>query len=399
LFETALGLLAEMPETAESLSDILDVRIALGPALIAVHGPVAEEVRTSYGRALDLVERLGDASRRFPVLWGLWYVAYTRGQYQEAHEGAQRLLSAAQGEDDSGRLLEAHHSLWATLSAMGQPAVSARHAERGIALYDRDRHASQAFLYGGHDPGACCRYHLAMDRWLLGYPDQALAAIRDAHRLAEQLGHPMTTTISLWCMAWVHYQRGEREAAAESAERLHALADSHGFKAWLQAAAVMPHTRATVRLDTAALAETHQRLLATRSAAWRHIFFLCVFAELCLDSGHSEQGLRALATIGPADRNAFCAPEIYRIEGELLLLSADTGAAQERFQTAIELARRRAERSLELRATTSLARLWRQEGRKGEAWRLLVDIYGWFTDGLETRDLIAAKALLAELKT
>jgi hypothetical protein len=140
-------------------------------------------------------------------------------------------------------------------------------------------------------------------------------------------------------------------------------------------------------------------LLATRSAAWRHIFFLCVFAELCLDSGHSEQGLRALATIGPADRNAFCAPEIYRIEGELLLLSADTGAAQERFQTAIELARRRAERSLELRATTSLARLWRQEGRKGEAWRLLVDIYGWFTDGLETRDLIAAKALLGELET
>jgi predicted ATPase len=82
----------------------------------------------------------------------------------------------------------------------------------------------------------------------------------------------------------------------------------------------------------------------------------------------------------------------------LLLLNEETGAAEERFKTALELARRRAEKSLELRAASSLARLWRQQGRKEEAWQLLANIYEWFTDGLQTRDLVAAKALLEELK-
>jgi tetratricopeptide (TPR) repeat protein len=398
LFETALHLLAEMPETAESLSDILDVRIALGPALVAVHGTGAEEVRSSYDRALELVDRVADVSRRFPVLWGLWFVAYTRGRYPEAHEDAQRLLSAAQADDDTGRLLEAHHSLWATFTAMGQPAAAVSHAERGIALYERDRHASQTFVYGGHDPGACCRYHLALNRWLLGHPDQALAAIHDAYRLAEQLGHPMTAVITLWYMAWVHYQRGERDTAAKIAQRLRALTDSHGFKGWPEVGFVMSHATATVRLDAVALAETRQRLFEVRSAAWRRIFLLCAFAELCVDTGQPEEGLRALAIVGAADRNAFYAPEVYRLEGELLLLNEETGAAEERFKTALELARRRAEKSLELRAASSLARLWRQQGRKEEAWQLLANIYEWFTDGLQTRDLVAAKALLEELK-
>jgi predicted ATPase len=102
---------------------------------------------------------------------------------------------------------------------------------------------------------------------------------------------------------------------------------------------------------------------------------------------------------GAADRNAFYAPEIYRLEGELMLLS-DPGSAgaEESLQSALDLARRRAVKSLELRAATSLARLWGGQRRKEEAWRLLADIYGWFTEGLQTRDLIAAKALLEELK-
>jgi hypothetical protein len=100
LFQTALGLLAEMPESVETLSEMLDVRIALGPALIAAHGTEAGEVRACYDRALELVDRLEDFPRRFPVLWGLWFVAYTRGRYREAHDSALRLLSDAQAGDD-----------------------------------------------------------------------------------------------------------------------------------------------------------------------------------------------------------------------------------------------------------------------------------------------------------
>jgi hypothetical protein len=161
----------------------------------------------------------------------------------------------------------------------------------------------------------------------------------------------------------------------------------------------MTHARATARLDAAALAEIGQRLLDVRGGAWIHIFFVCVFAELCGDAGHPDQGLRALAGVGTASRNTLCGPDVYRIEGELLLQGANPSAdaAEERFRKAIELARSRAQKSFELRAATSLARLWQRQGRNEEARRALADIYGSFTEGLGTRDLIAAKTLLDEL--
>jgi class 3 adenylate cyclase/tetratricopeptide (TPR) repeat protein len=400
LFETALRLLAEMPETAESLSDMLDIHIALAPALIAVHGPAFEEVRTVYERALALVERLGDVSRRFPVLWGLWYVAFTSGRYQQAHASAEQLLSTAQGGNDISRLVEAHHSLWATLSAMGDSAGAVTHAERGITLYDPGRDASNRHLYAGHDAGACCRYHAAMNRWLLGYPDQAVTTIRDAYLLAQQLGHPLTIAHTLWFMAWIEYHRGERDTAAETAERLASLADTHGFKAWLDERIIMSDMRASVQLDALALAKAREQLLLTRRSVWAQVSSLCMFAERCLDAGHPEEGLRALANVGATDRNAFYAPEIYRIEGGLLLQipQSPQDAAEQRLWTALDLARRRSEKSLELRAAMSLARLWHGRGKSDEARRLLGDVYGWFTEGLDTRDLRAAKTLLDELR-
>jgi class 3 adenylate cyclase/tetratricopeptide (TPR) repeat protein len=399
LFETALGLLAEMPESAQTLSDMLDVRMALGPALIAVHGPTAEEVRSSYDRALVLVERTGDVSCRFPVVWGLWFVAFTRGEYRDAIDGARRLLSAAQGEDDSNRLLEAHHSMWATLNAMGQPAAALTHAERGIALYNREEHASNIYLYAGHDAGACCRYHAAMNRWLLGYPDQALAGVRDAIALAQQLDHPLTIVHTLDRAVWVEYQRGEGEAAAETAERLASLADFHGFKGWSELWIIISQRRKAERLDAAALAETYQELVQQPHSAWRQVSALCMFAELCLDCHHPAEGLRALATVEVTHRNAFYAPEVYRLEGELMLIDAErsAAAAEERLRTALDLSRARAEKSLELRAAMSLARLWRAQGKSQEAHQLLGEIYSFFTEGFETRDLVSAKALMREL--
>ena len=97
------------------------------------------------------------------------------------------------------------------------------------------------------------------------------------------------------------------------------------------------------------------------------------------------------------DRDAFYAPEVYRIEGELMLINSETDAAEKCLRTALDLARSRAEKSLELRAATSLVRLWRGQGKSQEAFHLLADIYGFFTEGFETRDLLTAKAIMAEL--
>jgi predicted ATPase len=122
-----------------------------------------------------------------------------------------------------------------------------------------------------------------------------------------------------------------------------------------------------------------------------------VLATLAIEAGHPEEGRRALASVGATGRQGFLAPEVIRLEGELHLASAppDVSAAERCFSAAIDLARHRQEKSLELRATMSLVRLRRTRGDDMDARRALADLYGWFTEGFTTADLIAAKQLLA----
>jgi class 3 adenylate cyclase len=397
--EAALALLADLPETPAALSDALDIRFTLGTGLIALHGAGAKEVEAWYSHALDLVNRLGDASRRFPALWGLWFVAYSRGNYPAAKERAEALLEDAQGGDDAGRLLEARHALWATATAMGRPILAAAHAERGVALYVREQHASYAMLYAGHDPGACARYQLAANQWLLGYPERALGTMRDALRLAAELNHLLTTSNTLSFAAWLHYQRGEHDVTAEISQQVFEIASTHGFSAWLDMALVLRHATARAPADAHALAELARQLTQSRGAAWRHAFAICVLAELCLAAGRLEECRRALDSISETDRQAFCAAEILRIEGELAARGGGPSDAEQRFRAAIETARSRGEKSLELRASMSLVRLLLGQGRRDEARDALAGIYGWFTEGFDTADLRAAKTLLGELST
>ncbi len=397
--EQALALLKEFPETNETLAHALETRIVLGPALCAVKGAASSDVEASYRLARELVDRLGDSSRLFPVLWGLWFNAYSRGQYSAAREAGEQLLEAAQQHHDTGQVIEAHHALWPTLSAMGRPAEAFFHAERGFALYNRDRHATQAFLYGNHDPGVCCRYHLALTSWLLGYPDRALNASHDALRLADELKHPYTMANALWFGSVVQYLRGDRESAAATADRAVALTREHAIVAWVDVNLVLSHVRPGERPDAETVAELRRRLLSwTGGAPWRQVVCLCVLAQLYAEAGLIEEALDALAAIPEEHRDAFYAPEIQRIEGELLLQrSASLDDAERRFRRAIDLARGRAEKSLELRAATSLARLWQGQGKREDAQQLLAAVYGWFTEGFETADLRAARTLLAEL--
>jgi tetratricopeptide (TPR) repeat protein len=393
--ERALGLVGELPETNDTLSEALDIRIALGAPLIVVHGPTAPVVEESYRKALELVDRLGDASRRFLVLWGLWYIRFTSGDYAPAIEAGERLLEVAGHGDDVGRLVEAHHSLWPTLVSMGEPARALPHMERGIALYDPAQHASFIRLYAGHDPGACCRYYLGLARWLLGSPDQALATVHDAVRLAESLKHPLSTVISLWFVAVIQYERGERAAAAQAAERVMALIDAHGYASWRDDLVPLLHDARGDRLSAEELGALERRLAATQTTRWRRVVALRTLATMYGEVGRPDEGLRLLDPLrGDA---GFCTPDIYRIEGELVL-QAEPGAidrAERCFRAAIEDARRRQEKSLELRATMSLVRLRRTHGGGDDARRALADLYGWFTEGFTTADLIDAKELLA----
>jgi hypothetical protein len=147
------------------------------------------------------------------------------------------------------------------------------------------------------------------------------------------------------------------------------------------------------------LIELHSRLRALGGWTWHLVFCQCVLAELFSEGRHAEDGLAVLASIPTEDRGIFMAPEIHRLEGELRrwLPAPDMDEIERCFQAALALARQRAEKSLELRAATSLARLWRHQGKRAEARELLKPIYDWFTEGLDLRDLKNARALLDEL--
>jgi DNA-binding winged helix-turn-helix (wHTH) protein/tetratricopeptide (TPR) repeat protein len=394
----ALTLLRDVPETRASLGEALEIHLALSPALIALKGAGSSEVEASYLAARSVVDRLGDEARRFAVLWGLWFVSYSRGHHAAARETGEQLLAAAGRRDDPEQLLEAYHTLWPTHSAMGQPRAALDYIERGLALFDRERHAARSVLYSGHDPDVCCRYYLGLTRWLLGYADAAVAALRDALRLVDIRQHPLTSVNALWFKAWVHHQRGEHEASATIAGDVIALSTEYGFTGWPDAALPLTDGR---HVDAPALAELQARVVSawTGGAVWRQVFCLCRIAEIHAEAGRLAEALGALRSIPPEVRGAFYAPEIHRIEGEILLrrtrVIAD--AAEAHFRTAIDLARVRAEKSLELRAATSLARLWSRGTRHDDARELLGGVLGWFSEGFATADLRLARTVLDEI--
>ena len=399
-FEEALAVLGETPETSESLAEALQIHLALGPQLSGLKGAASVKVEQAYQRAIGLVERLGADASRFPALWGLWYVQYTRGEHPVALEAGGRLLAIAHSENDTGRILEAHHSLWPTLFGMGRPLEALGHAEQGIALYDRERHGKSAFLYGGHDPGACAYWHQGLGSWMLGYPERALRAIEAAGRLANDLGHPVTTAIGLWFGAWVHCMRGEQDVGLANLDRMITLARTHGVTLWLGVASAFMEVLMRKPTSAAAVMEQFERLRTLPYAtSWRRLACLCALAEACAQAGYVEQGLSILGSISKSERGSTWAAEILRIEGELLLKRGQPSVdeAADRFNEAIAVARSREIRSLELRAAKSLARLLGEQGRREEAHAALAGVYGWFTEGFDTADLKAAKTLLDAL--
>jgi class 3 adenylate cyclase/tetratricopeptide (TPR) repeat protein len=400
-FDQALQALRNLPETLQTLSEALDIRIVLGPALISVKGTPAPEVEASYRHAHDLCDRLGDTSRLFPVLWGLWFTTYGQGRHA-ARELAERLLAVAEDSQDSGQLVEAHHSMWATLMAMGETASMREYLERGLTLYDREQHGSQAFFYGGHDPGTCCRYHLGMARWLLGYPDQALEASRSALSLAAELSHAGTTVLTLLYASVLHYHRGEFRVAAEHAEVMLRLATEKGFLGYVGDAAVLLARALMEEGSVERLESAHETFAATRSgsARWRDTLAACLLADAHGRAGQPETGLEVLASLSEEQRRSFYAPELYRVEGELLLrrgMPRSHDEAGHCFRRALELADRRRERSLQLRAALSLARLLEGDGRRAEARPVLAEAYGYFTEGFDTADLRTARSVLDTL--
>ena len=399
-----LDLLKNLPETPERSGEEVRLQIALGISLTATKGP-APEVLAACLRAQELAERIGDTRQVYAAVWGHWYFNLLRMRFSTARDLSYELLELARREQDKELLLQAHHAAWPILLCRGELLLCREHAEQGFALYDRDEHRSHALRYGGHDPGACSRYHLAQALWLLGYPDQAVAMARDSVRLARELAQPFSLVLAVSYASYLHQCRGEPRLAQQWAKETIALSVEQGFTHYRATGDLFLGWSNAAQGDLeAGGAAVQESLAALRTAGFnvRRSYYLALMAEICRWSGRLEAGQNAIAeAFAFADESGerWWEADLHRLKGELLLArsTSNSGNAEACFRRALEVARGQSAKAFELRAATSLARLWADGGRRVEAHDLLAPVYDWFTEGFDTADLKNAKALLDEL--
>ena len=404
-FEQALEALKYLPESGQTLEKAINIRVDLGPALIAKRGFASAEAEENYTRARDLCERLENPPQLFPVLFGLARMHDVRGELKIGSDLGKQLLSLAERSQEPALLLEAHHELWANMLMLGELISARTHLDQGFVLYDAEKHKHHAFVYAGHDPGVCCRYNAAHVLWLLGYPDQALQKSKDSLTLARELSHAATTATALSFAVWLAQQRGESEVMRAHMDEIMTIATEHGFSHWLPFGNFLQGWLLFEKDERAAITQMVKAFASERAAAAQGLFEalgVTLIAEGYRRIGQAAEGLNmitdALTRAHQTERRYYEA-ELYRLKGELLLVqsAADEQQAKACFQNALKVARGQSAKSLELRAAMSLSRLWYDQGKKAEARQLLAEIYGWFTEGFDTADLKAAKALLDEL--
>ena len=301
-------------------------------------------------------------------------------------------------------LCSAHRALGSTLSFLGAAVPAHTYFTQGIALYDPQQHRATALLHG-EDAGVACGAHDAWVLWRLGYPAQGLARIDEAVTLAQQIGHPYSLGFALSFAAVFHQLCRQVRCTQERAEAAISLAMDQGFPVWRARGALLRGwTLVQPGRVKEGIEQMHQGLRAHRApgAAILQPCFLSLIAEAYGIMGQPEAGLTLLTealTLVDATGERWYESEIYRLKGELLLQQASDNQAEAEgcFHQAISIARSQQAKSLELRAATSLVRLWQQQGKHQEAHDLLAPVYNWFTEGFDTLDLKEAKALLEEL--
>jgi predicted ATPase len=405
LARRGIELLASLPDTPERARQELALQITLGPALFVTENWAAPDVEAAYTRAHDLCRELGDSPDLFPALWGLCLFRIARGEIQTGLNLAEQLLGLAQRAQDAGLLLQAHYALGRAHAILGNWARAKTHLEQAIAYYDRREHRSHAFLYGGHDPCASCLGFASHALWMLGYPEQALQRGREALALARELRHPASLAQTQALVAVLYQYRRDVAETLELAEELQGLAADQGLLFHLAAGSVLRGwalvERGHSEEGTARIREGFDTGGPTRAHLRAHS--LALLAEAWGKAGNVTEGLAVLAkTLTEVEETGirFYEPELRRHQGEFLLAlnPENSPEAEACFQQAIAIARRQQAKSLELRATTSLARLWQRQGRRDEARAALAAVYSTFTEGFTTPDLMGAAALLESMK-
>jgi DNA-binding winged helix-turn-helix (wHTH) protein/tetratricopeptide (TPR) repeat protein len=408
--------LGQLPDTAERARQEVDLQTTLGLTYMAAKGYATPEVGTAYARARALCEQMDDAPQLGRVLGGSWIFHLARAEFHTARGMAEQMLALGQKTQDPAILGPAHHGLGQVLFHTGEFASAKEHLERAFALFTRQLLSSPDAIPSVQDGRVISLGFFAFSLWHLGYPDQAYQKAQEALTLARELTHPFTLAYALFFVAAVHGYRGDHALVHQPNEEMLALSLEHGFPVFVAAGtfirSLMLIAQGKIEI-TEGVAQISQTIDAYRETGAVSGFpmLLAVLAELQMGAGQVEGGLASLseaqATVDRTGERRYDM-RLSLLKGKLLLGQAsqkqEGGNHREKiteaeacFTRAVNVARQQNAKSLELEAVLSLSRLWQQQGKPDEARGLLAEVHGWFTEGFDTADLKAAKALLEEL--
>ena len=395
-FQQALTRLNEKPAGPERDRKEIAIHRGLGDTAIVMSGYAAPEYEHHLTRRHELAQRLGDTTQIFYSLVWRSVLAAFRLELNKAQDIGWKLLGIADHEHDPNMQLQAHGSLANILWLSGDFIGSCEHAEKGLALF-----ADKQILTTGEEHWrAACHFHSCSCTIALGFPDKGLRRALEFLAWARERAHALPLAFALNSVATILAWRGEGGQALKYADAQLAVTAEHGFSNWHSFGQIV-RGQALALLGKADEAITEIKGAIDSLAANGAVVPGWAYTNLAfsyLAAGRPEEGLK-IAAKGLATADQSSDAHLYRLHGELLLMSdsAKAAHAETSFRAAIHRASTQRAKYAELCATTSLARLLAKQDKRDEARTMLAEIYGWFTEGFDTADLNEAKTMLNEL--
>jgi predicted ATPase/class 3 adenylate cyclase len=377
------------------------LQMSLGHSLRATKGWSIDSVKHAYTRALQLCKESGFDEHTLPAVFGLWTWNFVRGALGEAQALAEHLVNTAENLDDSVYKVLAHEALGFTLFAHGKFASAHAALQRSISLCEDGKAAAYLDL-SAQDPRVHVRLYDGMVLWLLGYPDQALRLCAEARRYADKSQRPFSEAMARTISLRVHQFRGEAAVIARQANAAIALCEENGFVHYLAMALILrgwaTAQQGEFEKGIAEIQEGLEKQRATGALLYES-YTLGLLADACIKNERYRQALdfldRAQLRLNEENSERFYAAEIYRLLGETHLRShQDLDQAERYLCKGLELAREQRARAFELKLCTSIYDLYELRPNADKYRSQLGEIYGSFSEGFDTTDLLRAKARL-----
>ena len=412
-FTRALDQIAALPATPALRREEIKFQVALLQPLMLVKGWSAPETKAAGERArlfIEKAEALGESPEDplllFSVLYSLWNADNIAFNGEAVRNLAEQFAALAEKQGATVPIMMGHRIMGSALIETGDFAEARTHLDSAIALYDPEEHRQLAMRFSGDIRGVSLGFR-SLAAWCLGFPDAALAEINHAVKSGREFGKSPTLMLTLGLTSITQLSLGNYPAAKAQTDEMIAVAEDIGalfvklVGMGFQGCALATIGKAADAIKTITVAITGCRSAGAK--IWMP-FWLSYLTRAYAELGNFDDAARCIGeaiTAVNTTGETWCEAEVYRMAGEIALLSPepDIAKAEEYFDRALEVARKQQAKSWELRAAMSIARLWRDQGKRQQARELLAPVYGWFTEGFDTLDLKEAKVLLDELAT